>query len=395
MDRLAELILEQIEAVIERDPSEDALFDLLRIASPKISRESLTDEKLYKKLILQVDVNKKSSLYERADKVVKTLDAFYKDCLKESSSSKSLKNKNFLPPKKKGKNPTKILIKNTWKQQLRFSASMQEEQSCTVENHLLPTKLKEIDREKSVREIFEKNGGYRTLTSIGSIKEELMERGPVVSTSFKLTSAFLNAVSCRKKVFETNLENSRHPVLIVGWESTAAGEVWKICSTIRRDHTEPETHHVAFRQWGVDEECVVPKQSFETWTWQEGPYFDIDINMDYSQWCKNSQTMSFKVSSEELCTLSTTVGGDLITASTSRKKFTLRNARKLAQSRSCILTKAEFQAGEEWKISVKFDNESVLYLSVDTYGFEYVGGDYYDHAYSSAFDGYGSFQNEI
>ena len=54
-NRLAELILEQIEAVLEREPDEDALFDLLRIASPKISRESLTDEKLYKKLILQID----------------------------------------------------------------------------------------------------------------------------------------------------------------------------------------------------------------------------------------------------------------------------------------------------------------------------------------------------
>ena len=82
------------------------------------------------------------------------------------------------------------------------------------------------------------------------------------------------------------------------------------------------------------------------WTWQEGPYFDIDIDVDYFYLSKFSKTMNFKVSSEQLCDLSTTVGGDLITASTSRKKFTLRNARKPAQSRSCTLKKVEFHSGE-------------------------------------------------
>ncbi|GFH50071.1 predicted protein [Chaetoceros tenuissimus] len=399
VDGIAELLLHQVEAVIEREPSEDALFDLLRIASPKISKESLTDEKLYKKLILWLDFDDKNPLYERANKVLKSLDTFYSDCVKEMKKESSCSSASSRKRSCASGNNDEQALEDSSSKKGKYDLStsgkefpssfsvfrhvkQQESDDYPDQKHLeaevafqcinargeivhgrkasITYKAEGDDREKTVKEIFERNGGCRILSSVDSIKEELMERGPVVSTSFKLTSAFLNAVTSRKEVFETNLENSRHPVLIVGWENTTVGEVWKICSTTKEVNFSANIHQVAFRQWGIDDECVVPKQSFETWTWQEGPYFDVDLNENYSQWCKNSTTMDLKLSSEELGALSSTVG-DLIIASNSHKKFTLRNAKKLAESRSCILTNLKFHAGEEWNVSVKFtdsDSES-------------------------------------
>ena len=105
-DELAELILEQVEAVLERDPSEDALFDLLRIASPKISRESLTDEKFYKKLLERIHIDKKRPLYKRAEKLTKSLDGYYRECItymkQQSGRKRSLNDE-----ERNGENSTK------------------------------------------------------------------------------------------------------------------------------------------------------------------------------------------------------------------------------------------------------------------------------------------------
>ena len=384
-DECAELILEQIEAVLEREPSQDALFDLLRIASPKISRESLTDEKLYKKLLLRLDFGDKNPLYERANKVINSLDHFASDCSSASGRKRSCSDRSNDDEQaiedlsnKRGKYDVSTFAKEFPLAFSVFRHVKQHESDDYYEQKNLEAevafqcinargeivhgrkasityKAEGDDREKTVKEIFAQNGGYRILSSIESIKEELVERGPVVSTSFKLTSAFLSSDTSRKKVYNPNLENCGHPVLIVGWENTSVGEVWNICSTTTEGNLREKIHQVAFRQWGVDEECVVPKQSFDTWTWQEGPCFDVDVSENYSQWCKDSTTMYLKLSSEELGALSSTIG-DLITASTSSKKFTLRNAKKLAESRSCTLTNLQFHAGEEWNVSVKFTN---------------------------------------
>jgi hypothetical protein len=46
---------------------------------------------------------------------------------------------------------------------------------------------------KSVKDVFDAEVGTKVLSNIADIKEELMKRGPVVSTSFRLSRAFLNA----------------------------------------------------------------------------------------------------------------------------------------------------------------------------------------------------------
>ena len=404
-NRLAELILEQIEAVLEREPSEDALFDLLRIASPKISRESLTDEKLYKKLILQIDVNKKSSLYERADKVVKSLDVFYKECLQDSKQTCTSKTKNETitsgtsnatasrkrslsdderteeRKKKKGKIdsssakkfPLNYDILLRWPH-LHMENLQPFHRTFTPKEHLeaniafqcinargsiihgretsIHYNAEGDDQIKTTRKIFEKHGGYDSLATVESIKEELMKRGPVVSTSFTLTSSFLASDPSRKVTFDEKFKDQVYPVLIVGWENTVVGEVWKICTTSTRG--ECKTHQVAFGQMNIDTDCIAPKETFESWAWQEGPFFDTEISEDYSSWGFLKLKLRLKISADELGELSTVVGGDFVLAAISKKTFTLRNLQKPAQSRTCFIRKIAFHTGDQWNVTVKF-----------------------------------------
>ncbi|GFH50073.1 predicted protein [Chaetoceros tenuissimus] len=406
-NRLAELILEQIEAVLEREPSEDALFDLLRIASPKISRESLTDEKLYKKLILQIDVNKKSSLYERADKVVKALDTFYKECLKDAkqtctsktkketstTSSSAASRKRSLSDdertEERSKKKGKVDPLSSKKFPLNFSALeklpfLQKQRAKPFRKELSKKEHLEADvafqcinlrgaivhgrgpsvvynaegddKEKSVHKIFEKNGGINSLTSIESIKDELMKRGPVVSTSFRLSESFLESETSRSRHFDKKLKDKVHPVLIVGWTNTAIGEAWNIISTTAKKATH--VHQVAFGQLNIDEDCIAPNNNFNSWTWQEGPFFQVEIDKNDSKWLVEDK-LNVVVSSEQLCELSTAVGGDFVQAANERKMFTLQNIRKPAHSRSCYLQKVSFFTGDKWNVLVKFRDENV------------------------------------
>ena len=54
--KFADLLLDQVEAVLEQDPCMDSLHDLLKIASPNIERSTIScnHQKHFKKLKFQV-----------------------------------------------------------------------------------------------------------------------------------------------------------------------------------------------------------------------------------------------------------------------------------------------------------------------------------------------------
>lgn len=211
------------------------------------------------------------------------------------------------------------------------------------------------DRTNTVHKTFEKYGGISSLTSIECIKDELMKRGPVVSTLFRLSQSFLRSDTSRSRHFDEKLKDKVHPVLIVGWANTAIGEAWKIISTTARKTTH--VHQVAFGQLNIDEDCIAPKRTFQSWTWQEGPYFEAEIDNNGSKWLVEDK-FNFVISSEQLCELSTAVGGDLIQAANERKMFTFKNMQKPAQSRSCYLQKVSFFTGDRWNVLVEICDEN-------------------------------------
>ena len=174
----------------------------------------------------------------------------------------------------------------------------------------------------------------------------------VLGKLFNVTQVPRYIASCRKVTFDEKFKDQVYPVLIVGWKNTVVGEVWKIITTSTRG--ECKTHQVAFGLMNIDTDCIVPKQTFETWTWQEGPYFDTEISEDYSSWGFLKLKLRLRISADELGELSTVVGGDFVQAAISKKTFTLRNLQKPAQSRTCYIRKVAFHTGDRWNVTVKF-----------------------------------------
>ena len=37
-------------------------------------------------------------------------------------------------------------------------------------------------------------------------------------------------------------------------------------------------------QLNIDEDCIAPKNTFYSWKWQEGPFFETEIDENDSKW---------------------------------------------------------------------------------------------------------------
>ena len=206
---------------------------------------------------------------------------------------------------------------------------------------------------RSVGEVFEDLGGMTFLKDITSIKTELLTKGPVVSTSFLLTEAFMSAVENAAR-FDPTLVGQKYPVLIVGWEHTAFGEVWLIQPLIKGQYVEIQK--IAFRQFGIDDVVVAPLNNFDSTPWQGGPYFDIDLSgSPFPDWCTTWQGVETNINSKDLEKLGAVLSEDFITASRKRTRFVIRDSTKIAHSRACYLTKVEYQEGDTpWHVEVNY-----------------------------------------
>jgi hypothetical protein len=206
---------------------------------------------------------------------------------------------------------------------------------------------------KTVKEVFDDLGGSKELKDITEIKRELMTRGPVISTSFLLTQPFM-APRENANRFDPNLIGQKYPVVIIGWEHTAFGEVWIIQPLIKNDYNDVQK--IAFRQFGIDETIIAPTNTFENTPWQVGPYFDIDMSeTPFPDWVTSWPGVETAISSEELEKLGEMLGSDFITASRQRTRFVIRDSKKIARSRACFLTKLEWQPGDKpWRMEVAY-----------------------------------------
>ncbi|CAD7951514.1 unnamed protein product [Amoebophrya sp. A25] len=189
-------------------------------------------------------------------------------------------------------------------------------------------------------------GGAKVLSSRAAIKRELMERGPVVSTSFRLEQIFAERSG---HLFDLRRVGNTHDLIIVGWEIGLCGECWLVrardtysrgvfgawCrdekaattatttggttaqlgsgdpnSTSSGSGTPPDVFPIGFGQFGI-EDRVVSLQSnsmlVNSITWQPGPYLDVDEDA---------------VSSAEV--LPTDAESDTLTGSTPKSKTSKR-----------------------------------------------------------------------
>ena len=176
-----------------------------------------------------------------------------------------------------------------------------------------------------VQSIFNHMGGSKRLSSVQEIKKELMENGPVVSTSFVLSRTFLENEKYSSSFLKSRVEMT-HEVVIVGWMSAAAGDFWLVKSLDAYSPPVP----IAMGHFGIDDCCMSPIVNFSNVAWQHGPYFDATFSSD--EWMGWSALL-LDLSSAELEDLACCFKTGLLDASRQRTPFVIRNKNKLAHSR--------------------------------------------------------------
>lgn len=212
-------------------------------------------------------------------------------------------------------------------------------------------KSNEIDKYHSVDEVL-KHFGFvcrQPMNSLLDIKLEIMEHGPVVSTSFELHKSFYMASEHASK-FSRNHVSKVHPLIILGWEMTSLGELWKVQALTG------EVFAIGTGQFNVSSTVLAPPETIlETIPWQStGPYLDLNMPsvLGQSKDWRELRHMSISISAKELETLSKMLEGGFQQAIKNKQSFVIRDKHKLAYSRRYTLREVTMGDNGKWKISV-------------------------------------------
>jgi len=200
----------------------------------------------------------------------------------------------------------------------------------------------------SARRLFEEHGGCNNLDSVDEIKKEIMSRGPVISTSFRLTQAFLKAGG-NSSCFETSLTGDNHAILIVGWKLSAFGEMWLVRSLYGSCDIP-----ISMGQFSIEDEVLAPANDFSQTPWQdESKAFDV-YSLGSNGWYSRPK-LSFHVTCVQLEELFKALGCTISEALSHKIQFVLRDGNKKARSRWAYLTDIAWKEDvKEYKISVRF-----------------------------------------
>lgn len=195
-------------------------------------------------------------------------------------------------------------------------------------------------------------GGTKELASVGEIKKELMENGPVVSTSFVLDEAFMATTGrhTSHSPFLRSRIGKEHELLIVGWKLTTLGEAWLVMPVKTKSTTSPV--QIAFGQFGIDEECLAPPEdAFTNAKWQSGPSFDREFPS--ASWITKS-TMTMSLSDSEMHSLAECFDGTgLYEAINAKMTFLIRQKNKIARSRKYTLNEFQWDKNKSvWNVTV-------------------------------------------
>lgn len=194
--------------------------------------------------------------------------------------------------------------------------------------------------------ILSKFGLVKRLESVEAIKEELMNCGPVVSTSFKPNALFLreNSIGKSNKCWQSD-------ILVIGWQQQARGDFWIVQPLSNNPFIPPTAAYVAIGHFCLDDCCLAPKSNLENYTWQSGPYFDYDmsgVEMEWQTW----STMECTVVSIDNVFKQV---GSVDISSGKGTIVTLRDKNKKAHSRKGTLQSIKWSAAEcRFKVSLAF-----------------------------------------
>ena len=197
--------------------------------------------------------------------------------------------------------------------------------------------------ETSVKKLFKYSstfGGAKELNSIEDIKDELIKNGPVVSTSFCPSSAFVSNNSIQQR-----------DILIVGWKQLPSGEVWILQPLYHHGDQISQVVYVGIGKYGIDDCCLAPKSSLENTPWQSGPYYDNSMRGMENEWQSWTGMVCYESSVDFLFKEIGTISlGDL-----SDTVVTIRNRNKRAHSRKATLDSIKWEHEKHaFKLSFTF-----------------------------------------
>jgi hypothetical protein len=369
VDPFRRIFLDQVEHTIKEEPSKEALLALLRLATPGIEKLVSSSEttKMFKTLLLRVHPDKHLNDMQRATRIYQDVRPFYDACLVSV----------IAPPKKKNEKrkfpsssiyPLEFNAHSKWPHMQFIEPCITPDMSadamsCAVAYQCINARgaiahgrkpeltysndnvneLSNVRKVRRVTGVFDGFGGTKELSEVEAIKEEIMNRGPVVSTSFCPSDAFLN---------NNGIGSSRYchqiDILIVGWKQLTTGEVW-ILQPLYGDGGTTQPVYVAVGQFGIDDCCLVPMDDLENLPWQSGPYYDISTAGVEDAWQTCPSIESHPSSIDSLFKAIGTTNFCM-----SRTVVTVRDKHKKAKSRKATLVAIVWDTDKE-RFDVKLD----------------------------------------
>jgi len=364
--------LDMLELVLKKEPSHDTQLELLQLATPDLDESTLNNhaatKKSFRTLLTRVHPDKHPKDVERATRLCQDVKVFYEKCsLASPEPDKKKRRKSGTP----NAFPLEFSSKDEWPYiSFDFEDEPKTVRTCAQTCCVVATQCinargaivhgKQVQRyygsEKAIekaehaagsKEVFHKYfGGTKGLCGVEEIKEEIMERGPVVSTSFEPNEAFLN----RNSVFRHQKE-----LLIVGWTQHQEGEVWIVQLFSSASALISLTAYISVGQFGVDDCCAAPIDSLENVSWEHGPYFDLDMTRA-DGWRTSLGIKENFANFGELEPLFKVIGKLNISSVGAVKQehlICVRDKNKKAHSRTGVLRSIEF-IDNKWTIRVDF-----------------------------------------
>lgn len=372
--RFARIVLKQVDQALSEEPSRETLLGLLHIADPSFADKDVCVDKKRESVLRSLNLlihPDKDPGDRKAKKRFQDTRLFYDKCLPHLHSTKKMKRKRDTSPGSDAF-PLQFHTQDKWPflasviktprpapldaLDAKMVATIVAYKCVNCRGAIAHGKRTELvyddsnvekNSAQSARQALGGFGGCKTLSLIGEIKQEIMLQGPVVSASFQLEKAFLNAGD-NAHAFESSLVGQNHAVLIVGWKQTAFGEMWLVWS-LKGNEDIP----ISIGQYALEEDVLAPSSDLSDRPWQnQEKAFDLnDLPGDWYTW------PSFATSevSGKLESLFKALGCSWATALSSKTPFVVREAKNIARSRYAHLTDIEWiESEKQWKISANF-----------------------------------------
>lgn len=387
--------LESIQATIQQDASQEALLALLKFAAPSLTIDEMLAMppkdrgRLMKVLRTRIHPDKhpnESSVTE----IFQNVQIFYDECIVNLSKGSSTRDRDSKASKRRRKRsqsgqlatgktyPSNYSCFDQWpymKECITTVARSDKPKSLHMPNaNVLPAYQayrcinsrgsvahgriitrhevfgdveKKSEKKYSVQEIFDSFGGAKELETIETIKDELMNCGPVVSASFRLLDAYLERLNVSENSFVREAGGDTHELLIVGWCLTPYGEAWQVEPIMNDTDVASQIIEIGFGQFDIDEVVLAPDNSLEYISWQPGPYFDYDFS-DVENW-REWKEMDLPIGENDLKDLAKCFSSGLM----SGEAFVLRDEKKHAHSGTYKVKNIRWEEEtKEWFIQV-------------------------------------------